>query len=207
MRRLIFSAVMLCMSHILFSQENPMQARPSVYDQVDEVRKELKLDQKQFSKVYSSYEKFDKAVFGDSDSRNPGFGRPSGDGDGHGKGRPGGGGHGGPGMGGPGGGRHGGPGMGAPGGGRHGGPGMGGPGDRPAHDGMSGSNNRKQLPPDLEKLEKTKSKQEEKLDKSMKKLFKKNNELYEKWKTLREAQLKKLFPPFRPTPQEHDPIK
>ena len=192
MIRFIFSAVMLCMSHMLFSQEHPMQPRPSVYDQADEVRKELKLDQKQFSKVYSAYEKFEKAVFGDSGSRNSGFGRPSGED--HGKG-------------GPGGGAHGGPGMGRPGGGRHGGPGMGAQGDRPPHDGMSGSNNRKQLPPDLEKLEKTKSKQEEKLDKSMKKLFKKNNELYEKWKTLREAQLKKLFPPFRPTPQEHDPTK
>ena len=170
---------MLCMSHMLFSQEHPMQPRPSVYDQADEVRKELKLDQKQFSKVYSAYEKFEKAVFCDSGSRTSGFGRPSGED--HGKG--------------------------GPGGGAHGGPGMGAQGDRPPHDGMSGSNNRKQLPPDLEKLEKTKSKQEEKLDKSMKKLFKKNNELYEKWKTLREAQLKKLFPPFRPTPQEHDPTK
>ena len=205
MIRFIFSAVMLFMSHMLFSQEHPMQPRPSVYDQSDEVRKELKLDQKQFSKVYSAYEKFEKAVFGDSGSRNSGFGRPSGED--HGKGGPGGGAHGGPGMGRPGGGGHGGPGMGGPGGGRHGGPGMGAQGDRPPHDGMSGSNNRKQLPPDLEKLEKTKSKQEEKLDKSMKKLFKKNNELYEKWKTLREAQLKKLFPPFRPTPQEHDPTK
>ena len=76
----------------------------------------------------------------------------------------------------------------------------GGPGDRHAHNVMSESNNRKQLPLDLEKLEKTKSKQEEKLDKAMKKLFKKNNELYEKWKTLKMAQLQKLFPPFRPSP-------
>ena len=114
------------MSHTLFSQENRMQTRPSVYDQVD-------------------------------------FGRPSGKGSGK------------------------------------SGPG-GGPGDRHAHNVMSESNNRKQLPLDLEKLEKTKSKQEEKLDKAMKKLFKKNNELYEKWKTLKMAQLQKLFPPFRPSP-------
>ncbi|MDE6843932.1 MAG: hypothetical protein K2J24_10450 [Muribaculaceae bacterium] len=61
-----------------------------MYAQVDEVRKELKLDQKQFDKVYSAYEKFDKVVFGDSDSRDSGLGRPQG---------------GGPGKGGPGGGR------------------------------------------------------------------------------------------------------
>lgn len=187
MRRLIFSAVILGMSHALFSQENHMHTRPSVYNQVDEVRKELNLDQKQFDKVYRAYEKFDKAVFGDSDSRDSGFGRP------------------------PGGGRHGGPR-----GGRHGGPGMGGlgmgdsggaPGGRHAHGEMSGSNYRKQLPPDLEKLEKTKTKQEEKLDKSMKKLFKKNNELYVKWKSLRKEQLQKLFHPFQPTPQAHTPNK
>lgn len=154
-----------------------------MYAQVDEVRKELKLDQKQFDKVYSAYEKFDKAVFGDSDSRDSGLGRPQG---------------GGPGKGGPGGGRPGGPGMGGP----VGGPGKGGPDGapgKPGQDGMSASKEHKQLPPDLEKLEKTKAKQEEKLDKSMKKLFKNNNELYTKWKALREAQLRKLFPPFHPS--------
>ena len=194
MRRLIFSAVVVCMSQALFSQENHIHTRPSVYNQVDEVRKELNLDRKQFDKVYSAYEKFDKAVFGDSDSRDAESGRPPGDR--HGKGRPGGGGHGGPGMGGPGG--HGGPRMGGPGGA---------PGGRPAHGEMAGSNDRKQLPPDLEKLEKTRTKQEEKLDKSMKKLFKKNNELYVKWKALRKEQLQKMSPPFRPTPPEHDTRK
>lgn len=161
MRRLLFSAVLLCMSQWLFARGGPLPSRPTVYAQVDEVRKELKLDQKQFDKVYSAYEKFDKAVFGDSDSRDSGLGRPQG---------------GGPGKGGPGG---------APG--------------KPGQDGMSASKEHKQLPPDLEKLEKTKAKQEEKLDKSMKKLFKNNNELYTKWKALREAQLRKLFPPFHPS--------
>lgn len=36
----------------------------STYEQADEVRKQLNLDHSQFEKVYSAYEKYNNAVFG-----------------------------------------------------------------------------------------------------------------------------------------------
>jgi hypothetical protein len=160
--------------------------RPSTYQQVDEVRKALGLDNKQFEKVYSAYKKYNKAIYGDESStsnapmRGP---RPGGGPGGGGMGGPGGGGMGGPGgggMGGPGGG-----GMGGPGGGGFGGPG----GDMQAPPSDNAKKDAKPMTEkEMEKQRKKMEKQEQKLQKSMLKVLK-DEGLYDKWLTIRERQL------------------
>lgn len=186
MKRNLLSAILIFSILFVYGQESPFQ-RPSVYKQVDQVRKELNLDQKQFDKLYSAYEKYNKAVFGDEYSGQafgmPPIGRGS---------RPGGG----PGEG-PGGRGGMGPGGGA------GGMFPGGGFDSPnGQNGMADSTqnmdrpsrNDSQKPENFEKFEKTKTKQEEKLVKSVKKLFKKDEQLFIKWQEIRERQLQQLFP-------------
>jgi hypothetical protein len=145
----------------------------SVYDQADEIRNRFGLDYKQFDKVYSAYNKFNTAIFGDETSSSAmGGGRPSR------MGGPGGG------MGGPGGG------MGGPGGG----PG-GGMGNRP--DFSASSNRPKVAQPmtekELQKRQKKITKQEEKLEKSMRKVLTDESQ-YHEWLKMRQEQLKHVFP-------------
>lgn len=163
--------------------------RPSTYQLVDEVRNALGLDNKEFEKVYSAYKNYSKTVFGDEDSsqnQQPRQGgRPGGPGGMGGPGGPGG-------MGGPGGGGRpprGEGGMGRPDGG-FGQPQeqMGRPGKMPSAE-------------DMEKFEKTKAKAEEKLCKTIKKLFKKDPAKYDKWLEVRKGQLDGMF---RPEPPRHD---
>ncbi len=178
------------------------QERKSIFNLVSEVRKKLGLDQKEFEKAYSAYEKFDKSVFGSSNSGMPvspagGFGGNSG----RPGGRPGGGPGGGPGgMGGGPGGGHGGMGDGPGGGMRSGSGGMGGPGG--GHD-SNYSRKTKSKDFDPAKFEKTKTKAEEKLCKSMQKLFKKNPEKYDRWLDIRNQQLKELFPQSPQPPHDN----
>lgn len=191
MKRTVLGMMFAVLSIASFAQPQGPK-RQSTYEQADFVRKELNLDDKQFSKVYSAYEKYNKAVFGSEDEMGlmPPFpggapgGRP-GDGPGFGGGRPGGG----PDFGG-----------GRPGGG---GPGFGGqrPGGRPDFNGpRQGQSGNKDLdgkgpkPEDIQKMEKTRAKQEEKLVKSMKKIFKKDSAAFSKWEAIRKDQLKNMFP-------------
>ncbi len=175
-------------------QQQPQQ-RPTTFEMVDGVRNALKLDHKEFDKVYSAYQKYNKSVFGDENTMSiGGMGGPGAGprGGGGGMGRPGG-------MGGPGGGGPGG--MGRPGG--MGGPGGGGPGGDFSRD---NDRNNKNFNP--EKFEKTKTKAEEKMCKSIKKIFKKEPEKYQLWTKLRDEQLKQLFPepPHKPNPNDpNDP--
>jgi hypothetical protein len=187
-------------------QQRPMPpmggGRPSTYDQTTALRQQLSLTDKQFDKVYQAYSKYNKAVFGEefeSSSSSPfGGGMPSG-GPGGGMGGPGGG------MGGPGGGMGGpGGGMGGPGGGM-GGPGMG--GGRPDMGSSSSSSAHKDGGPkqlsekEIAKLQKTITKQEEKLQKSMKKILK-SDDLYNQWLTIRQKEQTKPQMGPRPQPTE-----
>lgn len=173
------------------AQPKGVQPR-STYEMADEVRKELNLDQKQFEKVYSAYEKYNKSIFGDVDKNGmlpaPPAGGPRGGRGGHGGGMgmpPGGGDRPGFGAGGPGGG---------PGG--HGGF----DGQRPGRPGNDGMNMKAPKPEDIEKMEKKRSKEEAKLVKSMKKLFKNDPAAFSNWQIIRERQLKLMTPPMPPSP-------
>ncbi len=143
-----------------------MPARPSTYEQVDTVRNLLGLSSRQFDKVYSAYDKYNKAIFGDPDQQRRG---PMGGGMGPGRGM-------GPGHG-----------MG-PGRGMGPGPGNFGGGD------FRGQGPRGPRAVDLEKLEKKKLKQEEKLCKTMQKIFKDSTHHYDRWLEIRETQLSEMFP-------------
>ena len=63
--------------------------------------------------------------------------------------------------------------------------------DRPHGPGMRGGVPK---PVNLKKLEEKKLKQEQKLDKTMRKLFKRNYALYMHWKAIRAEQLRDMFP-------------
>lgn len=153
----------------------------STYEMVDEVRKELNLDQKQFEKVYAAYEKYNKSMFGDFDINGM---RPS------------------PPVGGPLGG-----GMGMPPGGERPNLGAGGPGghggftgQRPGRPGNDRVNMNAPKPEDIEKMEKKRAKEEAKLVKSMRKLFKKDPAAFSHWQVIRERQLKEMTPQMPPSP-------
>lgn len=193
----LLSIILLSIGITMQAQDTPKQSgdtpvrvpfkQPTVFELVDEVRDSIGLDTKEFDKVYSAYDKYNKKVFGE-DSPMAGIGQMP-----HGR-RPGGR----PGMGGPGGGM----GMGGPGGGMgRGGMGRGGMGMPPS--GMNGqgfdmSKLPKKEPIDWDKFEKTKRKEEEKLCKNIKKVFKKNPDKYVQWLAIRDQQLKRMFPQ-RPT--------
>jgi hypothetical protein len=184
--------------------EHQMPVRKSSFEQADYLRGELGLTDKQFSKVYSAYTKYNKAVFGgepfSSSSFNGQVGRPQG-GPGGGRmgGGPGGGGMGGPGggMGGPGGG------MGGPGGGMGGPGGFGGDMDD-SQGGFQGE--RPDMPKevsakDIEKRMKNMEKQEQKLQKTMKKVLV-SDDLYNQWLQYHESQKPKRPEDFnRPNQQ------
>lgn len=184
MKRILITAISGMLWLAAFSQPKGMQPR-STYEMADEVRKELKLDHKQFEKVYSAYEKYNKAIFGDVDKN---ASRPT------------------PPSGGPGGGhRGGGPGMPPGGGGR---PDFGGgpsgshhgfDGQRPGKPGNDSKDIKPMKPEDIEKMEKKRAKQEEKLVKEIKKVFKKDPEAFAKWQVIRNRQLKQQAP-MPPTP-------
>lgn len=165
--------------------------RPTAYELANEVRKDLNLSDKEYSSVHSAYEKFLKSIFGDDSAM---LQRPQGNRSG-GPGGPGGpGGHGGPG--GPGG--HGGPG---------GNGGMGGPGGMPPQSGGfgdpsgnfdGGQSPRKapsmEMTEDMEKFQKTVKKADEKLCKSIKKVFKKSPEKYDQWMKIKQRQMPRILP-------------
>lgn len=183
MKRTIILSVTAFICMLVFAQ--PMGMPPkSTYEQVDEVRKQLNLDHSQFEKVYSAYEKFNKAVFGNQ-SNSMGMptppaggypGGPMGNRPGNG-GRPGGD----PGFGGGHPGGH-------PGGGH---PDFNGP--RPGQHDKDNPNRVGPKPEDIQKMEKKRAKQEEKLVKSMQKLFKKDPVAFSKWQSIRNEQLKRMF--------------
>ena len=161
----------------------PMGTQPqSTYEQADEVRKQLNLDHSQFEKVYSAYDKYNKAIFGTQSNgmtmpAPPAGGRPGGPMDNR------------PGNGGPGNG----PGFG---GGHHGGQPGGHPdfnGQRPGRPGNDNPNGIGRAPEDIQKIEKKRAKQEEKLVKSMQKIFKKEPAAFTKWQIIRNEQLKRMF--------------
>lgn len=159
---------------IATAQFMEMPQPPSTYDLVDGMRKELNLDHSQFEKVYAAYDKYNKAVFGDKTSGRPQppvSGRPA-PGNQHGSGHPGGG----PGFGG---------------GGPAGHPGL--KGSRPEHPGNDAVKGNVPAPADIQKMEKKRAKQEEKLVKSMKKIFKKDPVTFERWLQIRSEQLKGMF--------------
>ena len=204
MKAKLFRVFMLsCMTLIgsmsVFGQETegrmppPEPQRPSAYQLTDEVRNAIGLDSKEFEKVHSAYEKYSKSVFGEDNSNLSQPMRP--------EGRPGGGPGGMGGPGGPGGGKGG---PGGPGGGKGGPGGMGGPGGgMPPHSTLP-DNKPKTI--DVEKFEKTKTKAEEKLCKTMKKIFKKNPGKYDSWLSLRNRQLENMFRP-QPPHRDHEDIK
>lgn len=174
MKRITFFAAVAMLYFTAFAQPGLPQP-PSAYDQADEVRTILHLDHKQFEKVYSAYEKYNKAVFG---SQNQAMQMPM------------------P----PTGGHPGGP-MGPPPG--HGGrPGTGHPG---GHNALQGHPHAMDMnapsKETIEKNEKKRAKQEAKLVKSMQKLFKNNPEAFAKWQAIRDEQLKKMMP----SPPMHGP--
>jgi hypothetical protein len=167
-------------------QEQRMPERKSSFEQADYLRGKFGLTDKQFSKVYDAYTKYNKAVFGgepfSSSSSRGSMGGP--------QGRP----QGGPGGGGPMGGGPGGGGMGGPGGmggGPQGGMGGGPQGGPRGEQGMApqgGQDAPKQLSEkDIEKRMKNMAKQEEKLAKSMKKVLV-TDELYNEWLEYHESQ-------------------
>ncbi len=189
MKRIIIFSISTIFSLLALSQ--PMGRQPqSTYEQADDVRKQLNLDHSQFEKVYSAYEKYNKAVFGDQSNgmtmpAPPAGGRPGG----HMGNPPGNGGR--PGNG---------PGFN---GGRHGAPHGEHPdfkGQRPDRPGNDAHNGIGPKPEDFQKMEKKRAKQEEKLVKSMQKLFKKDPAIFSKWQAIRNEQLKRMFP----MPQEHN---
>lgn len=181
MKRIIFFSISVCICMLTFAQPMGMQPQ-STYEQADEVRKQLNLDHSQFEKVYSAYEKYNNAVFGNQAKGMTMPAPPAG-------GRPG-----------------------APMGNR---PGNGGPGNGPGFDGghpgrpqgahpdfngqrpgRPGNDNPSGIGPkseDIQKIEKKRAKQEEKLVKSMQKIFKKEPGTFTKWRTIRSEQLKRMF--------------
>lgn len=174
MKRISIFTVMAMLCAIAFAQPMSVPERQSTYEQVDEIRNLLDLDHSQFEKVYSAYDKYNKAVFGDHDSAMRMPTPPTG-------------------------GRPGGP-MGPP-PGPGGRPGFGGGnpafhGQRPNLD--EGKNG--QMPEEIQKMEKMRAKQEEKLVKSMRKIFKNDPEKFAKWQSIREDQLKRMMP----MPPGHD---
>ena len=70
MKRITFFAAVAMLCFMAFAQPGAPQ-RPSTYEQADEVRTTLHLDHKQFEKVYSAYEKYNKAVFGSENQGMP----------------------------------------------------------------------------------------------------------------------------------------
>lgn len=179
MKRIFLYAIAAFLCSVAFAQPMGMPQPSSTYELVDEVRNKLNFDHSQFEKVYSAYEKYNKAVFGNQTSGKnmpapPFGGRPGGPGNHPGVSRP-----------------EGGPGFGGHPGGGH--PDFNGqrPG-RPGNDGFNG-NNKGPKPEDLQKMEKKRNKQEEKLVKSMQKIFKKDPSAFARWKTIRNEQLKRMF--------------
>lgn len=194
MKRILILSLSAFICILAYAQPMGMQPQ-STYEQVDEVRKQLNLNHSQFEKVYSAYEKYNKAVFGNQANVLTRPAPPTGA-------RPGGAmGHG-PGNGGPGNG----PGFG---GGPAGGPRGGHPdfnGQRPGRPGNDKSNGIGPKPEDIRKMEKTRAKQEEKLVKSIQKIFKKDPAAFSKWQVIRNGQLKRMFelPPVpNRKPEEH----
>lgn len=172
MKRIVLWIMASMLYGIAVGQQVGMPQPPSTYDQVDEIRNELNLDHSQFEKVYSAYYKYNKAVFGDKAS---GMRMPAPPAGGRGPGNP------------PAGGRPGGhPGFGGGQPGEH--PAFNGP--HPAHDAPAGMGPK---PEDIQKLEKNRAKQEEKLVKSMKKIFKKDPSTFERWQAIRGQQLSRMF--------------
>lgn len=165
MKKIWFLACVMCLGSMLavnaYAQDSPsrpggereLQAphQPSTFEQVQEIREAIGLEQKEFDKVYSAYAKFNKKLFGDESGAQSKPESMRGDmRRGGGPGRPGG----------------------PQGGMGPGGRGPGGPGGMPPGE-MNGRDRQPQKKPvDLEKLEKEKTKQEQKLEKSMQKIFK-----------------------------------
>lgn len=205
MKKITFLAAALMLASSAFGQEAqqmqpmpqeqqpapPQGGRPSTYEQADAIRKEFSLTDKQFTKVYDAYSKFNKAVFGEEfptavGSCSSAMQRPQGGSQGG--GRPGGMGGGGM-MGGPGGG-----GMGGPGGG---GMGMGMPGGGEMPQGEAGQQQQPTQRParvkadkpltekEMAKRQKALEKQEKKLCKSMRKILG-SDELYQRWDAARQ---------------------
>lgn len=189
MKKILILSISAFMCVLAFAQPMGMQQQ-STYDQVDEVRKQLNLDQSQFEKVYSAYEKYNKAVFGNQSNGMmlppPAGGRPGGPmgpPPGNGK-RPGNG-----------------PGFGSGHAGAH--PDFN--GQRPGRPGNDNTNGIGPKPEDLQKMEKKRAKQEEKLVKSMQKIFKKDPAAFSKWQSIRNEQLKRMFrlPPTPNMPRDN----
>lgn len=186
MKLKILSIILLMMVGVASSaqeqggQRPPRMERPSAFELADQVRKDISVSDKEFSKIVAAYEKYVKTIFGESNRQTQ---QPQGP-------RPGGGPGGMRGQGGPGG--HGGPG------------GMGPRGDR--RDGDFGNRRgdskmpHREMTEDMEKFQKNMKKADEKLDKTIKKLFKKSPDKYNRWLELNTRQRDRLFP-HRPGPQ------
>lgn len=177
MKRILFFSIsaLICMS--VFAQPMGMQPQ-STYEQVDEVRKQLNLDHSQFEKVYAAYDKYNKAIFGNQSNgmtmpAPPAGGRPGG----HMGNRP----------------ANEGPGNGHGFGGGHPGGHPDFNGQRPGRPGNDNSNGFGPKLEDIPKMDKKRTKQEEKLVKSMQKIFKKDPTAFSKWQTIRKEQLKRMF--------------
>lgn len=187
MKKIWFLACVMCLGSMLavnaYAQDSPsrpggereLQAphQPSTFEQVQEIREAIGLEQKEFDKVYSAYAKFNKKLFGDESGAQAKPESMRGDmRRGGGPGRPGG----------------------PQGGMGPGGRGPGGPGGMPPGE-MNGRDRQPQKKPvDLEKLEKEKTKQEQKLEKSMQKIFKNSPGKYDQWLKIRYTQLRRIFP-------------
>ncbi|MDE6478833.1 MAG: hypothetical protein K2L45_01080 [Muribaculaceae bacterium] len=181
MKRILILSLSAFICILAYAQPMAMQPQ-STYEQVDEIRKQLNLDHSQFEKVYSAYDKYNKAIFGNQSNGMTRAVPPTG-------GRPGGSMGNRPGNGGPGNG----PGFG---GGHHGGHQGGHPDFNGQRHGRPGNDNPKEpspKPEDIKKMEKNRAKQEEKLVKSMQKIFKKDPAAFSKWQTIRNEQLKMMF--------------
>ena len=164
MNRLFVVAIMAVFGLLINAQPRPIE-RPSSYYQVDEVRNELGLDSKQFDQIYKAYEKFNNAVFNE-ESRFGNFqgSRPRG------------------GMGGPG-----------AGGFRRGGQ-MGGASSQGGGMRGGGPERNGQREAAMKERQKEIDKQEQKLQKTMKKIFKNNESLYLSWLEIRKRQIEQMFP-------------
>ena len=187
MKKIWFLACVMCLGSMLavnaYAQDSPsrpggereLQAphQPSTFEQVQEIGEAIGLEQKEFDKVYSAYAKFNKKLFGDESGAQSKPESMRGDmRRGGGPGRPGG----------------------PQGGMGPGGRGPGGPGGMPPGE-MNGRDRQPQKKPvDLEKLEKEKTKQEQKLEKSMQKIFKNSPGKYDQWLKIRYTQLRRIFP-------------
>ena len=187
MKKIWFLACVMCLGSMLavnaYAQDSPsrpggereLQAphQPSTFEQVQEIREAIGNEQKEFDKVYSAYAKFNKKLFGDESGAQSKPESMRGDmRRGGGPGRPGG----------------------PQGGMGPGGRGPGGPGGMPPGE-MNGRDRQPQKKPvDLEKLEKEKTKQEQKLEKSMQKIFKNSPGKYDQWLKIRYTQLRRIFP-------------